>query len=89
MTLPTLPYQKVHGQKSMSYLLQEDSEQPDDSGMEQKSSDGEDQRRKHGETDLRTGSGFGTGFRVQLLFLPCLLAVPVPRPIVQNKPHNN
>ena len=52
MTLPTLPYQKVHGQKSMSYLLQEDSEQPDDSGMEQKSSDGEDQRRKHGETDL-------------------------------------
>ena len=52
MTLPTLPYQKVNGQKSMSYLLQEDSEQPDDSGMEQKSSDGEDQRRKHGETDL-------------------------------------
>ena len=46
----------------MSYLLQEDSEQPDDSGMEQKSSDGEDQRRKHGETDLRAGSGFGTGF---------------------------
>ena len=89
MALPTLPYQKVDGQKSMSYLLQEDSEQSDDGGMEQKSSDGEDQRRKHRETDLRAGSGFGTGFRVQLLLLPCLLAVPVPRPIVQKKPHNN